>query len=74
MDPTESRQNSEASSSESSPGHHDSIQTGPAANPSSSLLMNTEQLPPGIALLIEREVEKRSEELRRAGYLWKDMV
>jgi hypothetical protein len=24
--------------------------------------------------LIEREVEKRSEELRRAGYLWKDMV
>jgi len=69
MDPTESHQKSDSPSSESSPGLHDSIQTSPAINPSSS--PHTEKLPPGIALLIEREVEKRSQDLRRAGYLWK---
>ena len=57
-----------------SPGSQDSIQASPAANGWNSSLMSAEKLPPAIVLIIEKEVERRAEELRRAGYLWKDMV
>jgi len=57
-----------------SPGFQDSIQASPAANVSNSPLMSAETLPPAILLMIEKEVGRRAEELRRAGYLWKDKV
>ena len=55
-------------------GSQDSIRASPAANPSKSFSMNGEELPLAVKLMIEKEVERRAEELRRAGYRWTDMV
>ncbi|PMD59359.1 uncharacterized protein K444DRAFT_613335 [Hyaloscypha bicolor E] len=35
--------------------------------------MSGEELPSAVKLMIEKEVERRAGELRRAGYLWTDM-
>jgi hypothetical protein len=39
-----------------------------------SFSMSGEDLPLAVKLLIEKEVERRAGELRRAGYVWTDMV
>ena len=68
------RQNSNTPFPGLSLGSQGSIQANPAADPSNSFSINGKELPLAVKLMIEKEVERRAEELRRAGYLWTDMV
>lgn len=71
---TASRQNSNTPLPGPPLGSKDSIQDSPVANPTASFSMSGEELPLAVKLMIEKEVGRRAEELRRAGYLWTDMV
>ncbi|KAH8746756.1 hypothetical protein BGZ57DRAFT_917380 [Hyaloscypha finlandica] len=73
IQPTASRQNSNTPLSKPSLGSQDSTQASSAANPPKSFSMSGEELPLAVKLMIEKEVERRAGELRRAGYVWTDM-
>jgi hypothetical protein len=71
---TASRKNSNTPLPGPSLGFHDSIQVSPAGKPSNSFSMSGEELPLAVKLMIEMEVGRKAEELRRAGYRWRDKV